>query len=460
MRFASLGSALERTLHPAQILVLSFGGAIALGTLLLMTPAAATSTPLGFVDALFTATSAACVTGLVVVDTGTHLSGFGQGVVLALIQLGGLGIMTYSSLFFLAMGRRLSFRGRTLLENTLGRRERISVGQLVRDVVLFTLTIEAVAAALLTAAFSRTRPPWEAAYHAVFHSVSAFCNAGFSLYATSLAEFRGNWTVNLTVMVLVVLGGLGFIVLEDLRVAWAEWRAGRAVRLRLHTKVVLVWTGALVGAGAAGIWVFERSNALAGLPWDETFLACLFQSVTPRTAGFNTMDYAVLSNTTLFLTILLMFVGANPGSCGGGIKVTTAALVAALFRDRLLGRRRVSLFRRTVPDPTVARAVTILVASFALVTVAIFLLLASEVGPVPHGETGASFLEYFFEIVSAFGTVGLSTGVTPTLSPPGRLLITAVMFVGRLGPLTLAIAVGMHEERDKFWYAEENLMVG
>ncbi len=460
MRFASLGSALERTLHPTQILVLSFGGAILLGALLLMTPAAATGAPLGFVDALFTATSATCVTGLAVVDTGTYLSGFGQGVVLALIQLGGLGIMTYSSVFLLVIGRRLSFRGQALIEETLGRKERSTVQRLVRDVFLFTLAIEVAGALLLTASFARSRPLAEAAYHGVFHSVSAFCNAGFSLYATSLVEYRGSWTVNLTVMGLIVAGGLGFTVLEDLADAWSDRRAGRTIRLRLHTKIVLAWSAGLTAVGALGIWAFERGNTLAGLAWDETLLACLFQSVTPRTAGFNTLDYAALTNTTLFLTILLMFIGASPGSCGGGIKVSTAALVAALFRDRLLGRRRVSLFRRTVPEATVARAVTLLVASFAFVTAMIFLLLASEVGPVSHKTAGGAFLEYFFEMVSAFGTVGLSTGVTPDLSTLGRLLITGVMFVGRLGPLTLAMAVGMREERDKYRYAEENLMVG
>jgi len=381
-------------------------------------------------------------------------------VVLILIQLGGLGIMTYSSVFLLAMGRSLSFRGQALLEETLGRKERSTVHRLVRDVFAFTLGIEAVGAALLTLAFLRSHPLPEAVYHGVFHSVSAFCNAGFGLYSSSLMEYRGSWTVNFTVMGLIVLGGLGFTVLEDLQDAWKEWRHGRLVRLRLHTKVVLSWSGGLIAVGALGVWLFERQNALAGLPWDENLLACLFQSVTPRTAGFNTLDYATLTNTTLFFTIILMFIGASPGSCGGGIKTTTFAIVAALFRDRLLGRKRVNVFRRTLPEETVARAVSLLVASFAFVTLVIFLLLWSEIGPVPHRTGGGAFLEYFFEAVSAFGTVGLSTGVTPSLSTFGRILITVVMFVGRLGPLTLAMAVGMKAERGRFQYAEENAMVG
>ncbi|MHB8765692.1 MAG: TrkH family potassium uptake protein [Deferrisomatales bacterium] len=460
MRLPRLGPLLERHLRPNQILVASFAGAILLGAALLTTPWAARGAPLGWVDALFTATSATCVTGLVVVDTGSHFTPFGQGVILALIQLGGLGIMTYSSVFLLLLGRRLSFRDQTILEETLGRRHRVTVRRVVRDVFLFTLTIELLGAAVLTAAFTRRLPLGEAVYHGVFHSVSAFCNAGFGLYATSFVEYRGDWTVNLALMGLIVVGGLGFTVLEDLAEAWTRWRARQPVRLRLHTKVVLAATAALVPLGAVAVWAFEARNALAGLPWDEQLLAALFQSVTPRTAGFNTLDYGLLTNTTLFLTILLMFVGAGPGSCAGGIKTSTLAVVSALFRDRMLGRRRVSLFQRTLPEETVSRAVSLLVASFAFVTAALFVLLATEVGSVPHRSDGGRFLELFFETVSAFGTVGLSTGITPSLTPGGRLLLTAVMFVGRLGPLTLALAVGLKRERGKFLYAEENVMVG
>ncbi len=460
MRLLPFGSLLERTLHPTQVLVLSFVGAILGGAALLMTPTASIGAPLGFIDALFTATSATCVTGLVVVDTGTHLSGFGQGVVLALIQLGGLGIMTYSSVFLLVLGRGLSFRGQALLEETLGRKQRTPAQKLVRDVFLYTLLIEAVGALLLTGVFWRSMPLRDALYHGVFHSVSAFCNAGFSLNATSLMEYRADWGANCTVMGLIVLGGLGFTVLEDLAEAWSSWRSGSPVRLRLHTKVVLLASAGLVLVGAACILVFERGNALAGLAPGERVLASLFQSVTARTAGFNTLDYGRLTNATLFLSLLLMFVGGSPGSCAGGIKTTTFVVVAGLFRDRFLGRRRVSLFRRTLPEGTVARSVTITTASFAFVTVLIFLLLGTDLAAVPHGEAGGRFLDLFFESVSAFGTVGLSTGITPTLSPVGRVLITLAMLVGRLGPLTMAMAAGMRGERGRFQYAEENLMVG
>ena len=462
LRFSSVSTAalLERVLHPTQVLVLSFGVAILTGALLLMTPWASTGTPLGFVDALFTATSATCVTGLIVVDTGADLTRFGQGVVLTLIQLGGLGIMTYSSVFLLVVGRGLSFRGEALLEETLGRKRRTTPQRLVRDVFRFTLAIEAAGAAVLTLVFSRAMPLSEAVWAGVFHSISAFCNAGFSLFTTSFTAYRGDWVLNLTVMILIVTGGLGFMVLEDLADGWRDYRRARKVRLQLHTKVVLTTTGVLIAAGAVGIWLFEFPNALDGLPWDEQILASLFQSVTARTAGFNTLDYAGLTNTTLFLSVLLMFIGASPGSCGGGIKTSTFAVVLGLFHNRLRARERVSVFRRTVPEETVARAVAILMASFAFVTVMTFALLVTELGPVPHRAGGGTFLEIFFEAVSAFGTVGLSTGITPGLSPAGRVLIILVMFVGRVGPLTLAMAVGRKREVGRFQYAEENLMVG
>jgi len=452
---------LERHVHPTQVLVLSFGVVILIGAGLLMLPWASAGAPLGFVDALFTATSATCVTGLVVVDTGTALNPFGQGVVLALIQLGGLGIMTYSSIFLLLASGRLSFRGLAIVHETLGRRQgQISVGRLVRDVFFYTLGIEVVGAVLLTVVFARTLPLPQAFGQGLFHSVSAFCNAGFALRGTSFMDYRGDALINLTLIALIVLGGLGFIVLEDLADAWRGRRAKRRFQPMLHTKVVLSTTGLLTAVGALTIWLFERKNALVGMPWGETALACLFQSVTARTAGFNTLDYAALTNTTLFFTTLLMFVGASPGSCGGGIKTTTLAVVLALFRDRLLGRQRTRLFRRVLPEAVVVRAVALLIASFAFVTVIALALSVLETGPVPHRDGGNSFLGLFFESISAFGTVGLSTGVTPTLSTPGRLLIAMAMFVGRLGPLTMAVAIRQANGSEEFQYAEESLMVG
>ena len=451
---------LERALHPTQVVVLSFAGAILVGACLLATPWACTGERVSFVDALFTSTSACCVTGLVVVDTGTRFSGLGQGVILTLIELGGLGIMTYSTVFLVLMGRRLSFRGHSLVEDTLGRKGTVSTDRLIRDVFLYTFAIEAVGALLLTASFGRRMSLGAAVYNGVFHSISAFCNAGFSTFSTSLMDYRGDWLCNLTVMGLIVVGGIGFTVMEDAREALWRRRAGERMRLQLHTKVVLLITAALIVAGFLGVWAFEARNTLEALPWDQKILACLFQSVTPRTAGFNTLDYGKLSNSTLFFTILLMFVGASPGSTGGGIKTSTFAVVLALSRSRILARSRVSLFRRTLPEDTVSRSVAILMASFVLVTVVTFALLTTEIGDVAYAAGQKRFIEVMFEAVSAFGTVGLSTGITPTLSSAGKLLLVFLMFVGRVGPLTLAIAIGRKAEKGRFQYAEENLMVG
>jgi trk system potassium uptake protein TrkH len=303
-------------------------------------------------------------------------------------------------------------------------------------------------------------PVGDAIYAAVFHSISAFCNAGFSLFPTSLEAYRGNWLVNLTIAALIVVGGVGFVVVEDLSTAAQDWRAGRGWRLRLHSKVVLVVTGLLVLAGGIGVFTFERHNALAGLPGDEVFLACLFQSVTARTAGFSTVDYSGLTNATLFLSVLLMLIGGSPGSCAGGIKTTTVAVVVSLFRDRLLGRARVRMAHRTVPDRSVAQSVSMLVGTLAFVIFVAFALVAVELGPVPHRTAGGTFLEMLFEVVSAVGTVGLTTGVTPTLSATGKILLVSAMFVGRLGPLTLVAALARARRPAKLEYAEEDLLIG
>lgn len=460
LSLSSVARFLDRTLHPTQVIVLSFAGAILLGAALLTTGLASTSSPVSFVDALFTSTSAVCVTGLAVVDTGTRFSPFGQVVIVLLVQLGGLGIMTFSSVFLLVTGRRLSFRGQVVVEETLGRKARSPLDRLIRDVFLYTLAIEAVGAVFLTFAFAPRLGWGKGLYHGVFHSVSAFCNAGFSLFSANLMEYRGSWTVNLTIMALIVLGGLGFAVMGDVLEGVAARRAGRAVRLQLHTKVVLATTAGLLVVGTVGVYVFEVENALAGLPWQEQLLACLFQSVTPRTAGFNTLDYGTLTASTLFFTILLMFIGASPGSTGGGIKTSTFAVMLAVFRSRLLARSRASLFCRSLPEETVSRSVAILTASFVLVTLVTFLLLATEIGEQPHRAGTMSFLEVMFESVSAFGTVGLSTGITPRLSVVGKLVLTGLMFVGRVGPLTLAMAVGRKAEKAHYQYAEENVVVG
>jgi len=447
-------------LPPALLLVASFATAIGAGAVLLALPLAARGPALSPLEALFTATSAVCVTGLTVVDTGSRLSGFGQGVVLALVQAGGLGIMTFAVFVTLALGGRLSFQDRMVIQDSLLHSPDAGVRRLVRYILGFTLAAEGIGAVLLTLRFARELPLGEAAYVGAFHAISAFCNAGFSLYPDSLIRYRGDLVVNVVVAALVILGGLGFLVSDDVRQRLSGRR--RTVRrpLSLQSRLALSVTASLLATGALAMLVFEWNNLLRGLPLGERLLAAWFQAVTPRTAGFNTLDYGNATSATLVTTIFLMFVGASPGSTGGGIKTTTLALLGALFVARWRGRGRATVFHRTVPHAVMDRALTLWLVSAWVVALAVLGLLLSEHGLAPYAQSQPRFLPLLFEAVSAFGTVGLSTGLTPRLTSAGQLLIVALMFVGRVGPLTVALAVGGRRGAGRFRYAEENVMVG
>ncbi len=445
-------------LSPARLPVMGFGLLIVVGTLLLLTPAA-TRGGIGFVDALFTATSAACVTGLAVVDTGTAFTRFGQVVILSLIQAGGLGIMTLSTLFLLVSGRRLSMVGRVVIKDTFTHSHDRDPTIILRDVILLALTIEAVGTVALFAAFYPDYPAGEAAYIALFHSVSAFCNAGFSLFPDSLVRYRGSLVVNLTVCGLIVAGGLGFLVLSEiihrLRSRRRFWS-----RMSLHSKLVISATLCLLAAGAGLVLALEWGNTLAGLSTKERFLAAFFQSVTTRTAGFNTLPLADMANVTLFIFILLMFIGAGPGSCGGGVKVTTAATLFFLGLSRYRHQSAPQAFSRTLAETSLGKAVSLVLTSLFVIMLGTGLLLMTELGGLSHMASRGRFLEILFEMVSAFATVGLSMGATDTLSTAGRLIITAAMFIGRLGPLVIAVALTLDREPDRFHYATDRVMIG
>jgi trk system potassium uptake protein TrkH len=448
-----------RKLPPTTLSILGFAGLILCGAGLLMLPlAGGAGGRLEAVDALFTATSATCVTGLAVVDTGKDLSPFGQAVVLAMIQVGGLGIMTLSTALLVAAGRPMSLTDISLIRDAFTHSGDRSLKGLLLDVFRFTVAIEAVGALLLFVRFLPRRPPAEAAWLALFHAVSAFCNAGFSQFPDSLCAFRGDWLVNLTVCALITLGGIGFLVLTEVRRAF-PFRRQAVRRFSLHCKVAVVTSAVLVAVGTLLILLFELRNSLAELTWSERFLSALFQSVSARTAGFNTLDIGRLANETLFLLILLMFVGASSGSCGGGVKTGTLATLVALSLARLRGFERPQLLRRSVSPGTVAKAVNLVLVSAVLIAAATMILLISELGSVAHDVTRGKYLELLFETVSAFGTVGLSMGITPGLSVGGKLALSAVMFVGRLGPLVIAAAMSRQRPR-RFYYAEERIMIG
>lgn len=432
-----------------------------MGTLLLSLPLSWAGAPVSPLDALFTATSAVCVTGLTVVDTGSRFSPLGQAVILALIQVGGLGLMTFAVFAGVVLGRRVAFTDRMVIQDSLHHTPKAGVRRLVRYVVAFTLATEAAGALLLWLRFRSQFPGSEAAWQSVFHSVSAFCNAGFGLLPDNLARYRGDVLVNLVITGLVIVGGLGFLVNMELRdQAVLRLRGRRAPLLTLHSRLALLVTSALLAGGALAFLLLEWDNVLRGLPLGERLLAAWFQSVTPRTAGFNTIDYGRVSPDTLFFTIFLMFVGASPGSTGGGIKTTTFGLLCALVVARWRGHGRARMFRRTIPHAVMDRALLLALLAWALVSLAIGLLVFTEGHGVPFAAAEPRFVALMFEAVSAFGTVGLSTGITPALSPLGKLVLVALMFAGRVGPLTLVLAVGPRQERGRFRYAEENVMIG
>lgn len=443
---------------PARVSICAFATLISIGTALLMLPAASAIGHLGFVDALFTAVSASCVTGLVVVDTGSALSPFGQLVILGLIQTGGLGIMTMSTLFLLLGGRRPSLAGRMLIKDTFTGSGERSVRDIIWSVVQFTLVIEGIGVLLIFWRFLPGRTVGEAFYCAVFHAISAFCNAGFSLFADSLVAYREDWVVNLTISFLIICGGIGFLVLSELKQNFSFSRRSWS-RLSLHSKLVLAVTGILLVWSTITIIFMEWHNTLAPLSLPGRFLAGFFQAVSARTAGFNTLAINEMANETLFVLIILMFIGASPGSCGGGVKTSTFASLVVLGLSRLRGKERPQIFHRTISTASTGKAISVVLISTIIIVLANMIILMVELGETPHPLSRGKFLELLFEVVSAFGTVGLSTGVTAGLGMAGKLILSMVMFIGRLGPLVIAMAVS-RGTAPRFYYAEEEIMSG
>jgi len=443
---------------PARISIIGFVIIISLGTLLLMLPFSTNTSSIEFIDALFTSTSATCVTGLVVVDTGNTFSSFGQLVILLLIQAGGLGIMTLSTLFVLMTGRKPGLAGQIIIKDTFTQKGDRSVSAILRDVFLFTFIIEGIGTALMFFHFLPGKNIMEALYISIFHSVSAFCNAGFSLFSENFAPFKGDWFLNIVICLLVVSGGIGFLVLSEVKRQFSFNRRTWS-RFSLHSKLVLSTTAILLIFSSFLIIGMEWNNTLAPLPISERFLAGFFQSVSARTAGFNTLLIGDMANGTLFVFILLMFVGASPGSCGGGVKTTTLTTLVMLGISRFRGQGRPQLFNRTISSESVGKAISVVMVSILVIVIAALILLMTELGEVSHTQSRGKFLELLFEVVSAFGTVGLSTGVTGGLTIIGKIIITVVMFVGRLGPLVIALAVSQRDTL-RYHYAEENIMIG
>jgi trk system potassium uptake protein TrkH len=438
------------------MIVSSFLIIIMAGTFLLLLPWASKEEPLSVIEALFTAVSATCVTGLTVIDIGSELTLFGQLSVLAMIQMGGLGIMTFSTFFLYILRKRISIRGKEVIDTTINYEPVKNLKVLLKKIFVVVASIEGFGIILLTLSFYRFYPLPKAIYHALFHSISAFCNAGFSLYSTSFKTYQFDRPINLILICLIISGGLGFIVLLD-SVRFFRRSSRFRHTFSFHTKVVLLVTFILLLLGTVVLFVVEKGNALKDVSTCSGCLIAFFQSVTARTAGFNTISMNSLSNGSLLLIMGLMFFGAAPGSCGGGVKITTLGIFIALLVSRLKGHDEPFIFKRTISRETVGRVFTIVLTAVFIIGFFFFGLLLTE----NWAFTGrGSFIQLLFESVSAFGTVGLSTGITASLSTGGRILIILLMFIGRLGPLTMAVALTRPREKTGYRFAKGDIMIG
>lgn len=449
--------------YPARSLAVWYLLAVSIGSAALLYPNchAEGVDPLSVSDAIFTATSATCVTGLVVRSTGNDLSWLGQAVVLLLIQVGGLGIMTFTTYAIFSIGRTATLRHRAVLTATMGADSNVDLRQILRYAFLVTLLAEFIGFIILAirnlaSGFSVGAACW----HALFHSVSAFCNAGFGLYDDSLMRYQGDVIVNLTIIGLIITGGIGFPVILDLKQKWnGSWRDCWE-KLTLHSKLMLIGTAMLLLFGVASFLVLEWRNVLSDMPYWKRMLVALFYSTTCRTAGFNTVDVSKLTNAMLFVSILLMMVGAGPGSTAGGFKVSTLSILVMQAWSSFRGRRKVNVFRRTIPPETVTKAMVTAILFSAVATVALTVLLAFEQSIKPHLASQGLFLDAAFEVVSALGTVGLSAGLTDDLSTAGRVIVIVLMFLGRLGPITVFAVLSRGEERQLIEFSNEEPFIG
>ena len=437
--------------NPAISLMISFLLVIIVGALVLMLPiATASSEAMSFIDALFTSTSATCVTGLIVEDTGSFFSLFGQIVILILIQIGGLGIMTISTAFALIFGRKLTAKLELVMQNVMGESNRLNLFQLLKYVIAITILFETTGAFFLYLTFRNIYPSMlKAIYYSVFHSVSAFCNAGFALYSDSFESLATNININLVITSLIIFGGLGFVVIMDVK--RNLFGKGRLKRLSLHSKIVITSTAVLIISGIIGFFISEYNNTMQGMSFGNRMMSSYFQSVTCRTAGFNTIAQGSLSYSSILLSIIFMFIGASPGSTGGGIKTTTFAIIVLSMFSILTGKSNVSAFKKKIPVHEIKEAISLIGISIGFLMLLLFTLFIVSNG---------SFQEITFEAFSAFGTVGLSMGFTNSLNFAGKIIIILLMYLGRIGPLTILYALAQRVVKKRVNYLEENISIG
>ncbi|MBZ2175450.1 TrkH family potassium uptake protein [Schnuerera sp. xch1] len=439
------------TRNPAQVLVMGFAIIILIGTILLNLPQSSVDgKSIGLINALFTATSAVCVTGLVVVNTAVHWTVFGKIVILVLIQIGGLGLMTMTTMIALMLGKKITLRERLIMREELNQFSLVGLVKLIKYVIISTLIIEVIGATLLAIRFIPIYGTIKGVWFSIFHAISAFCNAGFDLIGESMIPFVDDIMVNLTIGLLIIIGGIGYTVLIDL----INHRSIR--RTSLHTKLVLLITSILLLLGFIFIFVSEYSNldTIGGLPFADKITSAMFQSITTRTAGFNSIDMASLRSSTTFLFIILMFIGGSPGSTAGGIKTTTFGVIMLTIRSVLKGDKDVEVYNRSISSKLIYKALAVIGIGMLIIIFVTMILTVTE--------AGYDFLDLLFEVVSAFGTVGLTRNVTSNLSIVGKIIIASTMFVGRLGPITVAFALTKKERKNKGYYKhpEGKILIG
>lgn len=445
---------LEKRVSPTKVIILAFVFIIFLGACFLMLPAANKSGLRGdFITALFTATSATCVTGLVVTDTLSHWTRFGQVVIMILIQCGGLGFMAFATVFSLIVNRRISLRERLIMTQSFSVDEISGVVRLAKHILFRTLIAEGIGAVILSIRFVPQFGLGEGLFKSVFHAVSAFCNAGFDVigicsgHIGSMSQYIGDPLVCLTLVSLMVFGGLGFLVWEDLRIK------KRFSALGLHTKLVIIMTASLLTWGTVMFMLLEYSNpaTIGNLNFFEKLLASLFQSATSRTAGFYTFSQSGMTVSSKMVSVILMFIGGSPGSTAGGIKTVTLAVILITSACVMRGKSEVTAFERKIPVGSILKAV-------AVVTVALFIAIIASVILVIFD--GVSMMDAVFECVSAFSTTGLSTGITPNLSAVSKMTLIVLMYFGRVGLLTMSIGLSVGKRRSKIGYADGKVIIG
>ena len=438
--------------NPYLVFFLGFATVILTGTILLTLPIASRDgNSVGFINALFTATSATCVTGLAVVNTADYWTVFGKVIIIVLIQIGGLGVMTMTAMISFFFGKKISLKTRLLIMEERNTDELQGVVRLTKNILLYTFGIELVGAILFSFVFIKDYGVSKGIAFSLFHSISSFCNAGFDLIGNSMINYVDNPIITLSVCSLVVVGGIGYYVF------WDVYGCKNVHMLTLHTKIVLIVTSTLLIGGSIAMFVLEHNNpgTMGNLSLSGKIQASIFQAVNPRTAGFNSVPTENLRMSTAAIMLMLMFIGGSPASTAGGIKTTTFAVLIISFYNLIKGKRDFEVFeRRIMPETTIRAAAIAMISMMLVMFVSILLAITEE-------STGYDFLDLLYETVSAFGTVGLSRGITPSLSNSGKLLLSALMFIGRVGPMTVAYALlKQNKNIGNYTYPEGKVIIG